>query len=68
MDGQGRIIIPKEWRKGIEEVKIINMGDRLMIKPKKNEKLGDLGSINADVESSWDDWHAVKEELLGERL
>ena len=65
LDDQGRVILPREWRKGIEEVKIINMGDHLRIRPKSKKSLLDFEPVVVDIKAPLDDWHAVKNELLG---
>jgi len=64
LDEQGRVLLPREWRKDMEEVKIINMGDHLVIKPKNKKSLLDIKPVQVDIKSSLDDWDAVKKELM----
>ena len=67
VDGQGRIVIPKQWREKYLKGRRIIMRikeDVIEIMP---EKMFDLtrffDSIEVDVRSDLADWHKVKKEL-----
>lgn len=70
IDNQGRLVIPKKWLKEHvkdKTVKIEIMDDEIIIKPYKAEDISDLfGSI--EIESTSDDWHDIKDELLRKSL
>ncbi len=68
VDKQGRVVLPKEWRKrhgGSERVLLIVRGDTIILKP---YKLPDLtrffDSIQVDLRSDLSDWKSVRRELL----
>jgi len=67
VDGQGRIVIPKQWREKYLKGRRVIMrirGDVIEIMP---ERVFDLtrffDSIEVDVRSDLADWHKVKKEL-----
>ena len=72
IDNQGRIVIPKNWRKG--KLK----GKKVVLKRKSDDSIEiipydrfDLtkyfDSIEVDVKSPLSDWHALKKELSRKR-
>ena len=64
LDPQGRILLPKKWREKYgKKVFLFEVGDELLLVPKKNKKLSDLREIEIDMKSSLTDWHAVRKEL-----
>jgi len=69
VDSQGRISLPADWRREHldqeGDVVIINMGEELLIKAKKSQKLSDFfDSVDVELRSDLSDWHRVKGELL----
>ena len=64
LDPQGRILLPKEWRKKYgNKVLVYEVGNELLVVPKKNKKLGDLSEIEVNIKSNLVDWHSVRKEL-----
>ncbi len=64
LDPQGRILLPKKWRERYgKNVLIFEVGNELLIIPKKNKKLSDLEEIDINIKSNLADWHAVRKEL-----
>ena len=64
LDQQGRILLPKKWReKHGKKLLIFEVGDELLLVPKKNKKLSDLAEIEVDIKSNLANWHDVKKEL-----
>lgn len=69
VDSQGRISLPAEWRREHldqeGDVVIVNMGEELLIKAKKSQKLSEFfDSVDVELKSDLSDWHRVKDELL----
>jgi bifunctional DNA-binding transcriptional regulator/antitoxin component of YhaV-PrlF toxin-antitoxin module len=69
VDSQGRVSLPSEWRRTHlnqdGEVVIVNMGEELIIKAKKVQRLSDFfDSVDVELKSDLSDWHRVKKELL----
>jgi len=69
VDSQGRVSLPSEWRRTHlnqeGEVVIVNMGEELIIKAKKAQRLSDFfDSVDVELKSDLSDWHRVKNELL----
>ena len=69
VDSQGRVSLPSEWRRAHlnqeGNVVIVNMGDELIIKAKKAERLSTFfDSVDVELKSDLSDWHQVKKELL----
>ena len=69
VDSQGRVSLPSEWRRTHlnqdGEVVIVNMGEELIIKAKKAQRLSEFfDSVDVELKSDLSDWHRVKEELL----
>ena len=69
VDSQGRVSLPSEWRRTHlnqeGEVVIVNMGEELIIKAKKTQRLSDFfDSVDVELKSDLSDWHRVKKELL----
>ena len=69
VDSQGRVSLPSEWRRTHlnqeGEVVIVNMGEELIIKAKKVQRLSDFfDSVDVKLKSDLSDWHRVKKELL----
>jgi bifunctional DNA-binding transcriptional regulator/antitoxin component of YhaV-PrlF toxin-antitoxin module len=69
VDSQGRVSLPAEWRrmhldhKG--DVVIVNMGEELIIKAKKSQRLSEFfDSVDVELLSDLSDWHRVKDELF----
>jgi len=67
IDDQGRIMLPKNWRKRYLKSKkavISQKGDLIEIRPFEDIDLTKyFDSIKVDLEASLDDWHKVREEL-----
>lgn len=66
IDGQGRIVIPQEWRKRLKTRKVVMRlkGGSIQITGFRQEDLTryfDIGTV--DVDASLDDWHAVRREV-----
>ena len=69
VDSQGRVSLPSEWRRTHlnqeGEVVIVNMGEELIIKAKKAQRLSEFfDSVEVELKSDLSDWHRVKNELL----
>ena len=69
VDSQGRVSLPAEWRRDHldqeGDVVIVNMGEELLIRAKKNQRLSDFfDSVDVELRSDLSDWHRVKDELL----
>ena len=69
VDSQGRVSLPSEWRRTHlnqeGEVVIVNMGEELIIKAKKAQRLSEFfDSVDVELKSDLSDWHRVKTELL----
>jgi bifunctional DNA-binding transcriptional regulator/antitoxin component of YhaV-PrlF toxin-antitoxin module len=69
VDSQGRVSLPAEWRRTHlnqeGDVVIVNMGEELIIKAKKAQRLSEFfDSVDVELKSDLSDWHRVKEELL----
>jgi bifunctional DNA-binding transcriptional regulator/antitoxin component of YhaV-PrlF toxin-antitoxin module len=69
VDSQGRVSLPSEWRRTHlnqgGDVVIVNMGEELIIKAKKAQRLSDFfDSVDVELKSDLADWHRVKKELL----
>ena len=69
VDSQGRVSLPSEWRRthlnNEGDVVIVNMGDELIIKAKKAERLSTFfDSVEVELKSDLSDWHRVRKELL----
>ena len=69
VDSQGRVSLPAEWRKEHLDAKgdvvIVYMGEELLIRAKKSQRLSEFfDSVDAELRSDLSDWHRVKEELL----
>lgn len=61
IDNQGRVVLPKEWRKKWgNEVLVVELGDRIEILPRKKPNLSKFFDI-AEVEIEGED---VEKELL----
>ena len=66
LDGQGRIVVPKEWRDkhGGGKVVLSLEEGKITITPLDEVDLTEyFDSIEVDVESDLSDWHAIKREL-----
>ncbi len=68
VDSQGRVSLPSEWRRTHlnqeGEVVIVNMGEELIIKAKKAQRLSEFfDSVDVELKSDLSDWHRVKTEL-----
>ncbi|MBI2564795.1 hypothetical protein HYV79_02290 [Candidatus Woesearchaeota archaeon] len=64
IDPQGRIMLPKEWRKFGNKVLLIQKDQELRIIPAKYKKLSDIPEKIVDITSNLNDWHSLKNELL----
>ncbi|MFH0849603.1 MAG: AbrB/MazE/SpoVT family DNA-binding domain-containing protein [Candidatus Bathyarchaeota archaeon] len=69
VDSQGRVSLPAEWRKehldAEGDVVIVYMGEELLIRAKKSQRLSEFfDSVDIELRSDLSDWHRVKEELL----
>jgi bifunctional DNA-binding transcriptional regulator/antitoxin component of YhaV-PrlF toxin-antitoxin module len=69
VDSQGRVSLPAGWRREHldqeGDVVIVNMGEELLIRAKKSQRLSELfDSVEVDLKSDLSDWHRVKDELL----
>jgi len=69
VDGQGRVVIPKEWRdkylRGGKAVLVLK-GDLIEIRPLKRVSLTDyFDRVEVDIKSDLSDWHKVRKELRG---
>ena len=67
VDGQGRVVIPKEWRdkylRGGKAVLVLK-GDLIEIRPLKRVSLTDyFDRVEVDIKSDLSDWHKVRKEL-----
>ena len=67
VDGQGRVVIPKEWRdkylKGGKAVLVLKE-DLIEIRPLKRVSLTDyFDRVEVDIKSDLSDWHKVRKEL-----
>lgn len=72
IDGQGRVVIPKEWRKGKLKSKKILMklkdNSSIEITPYNSLDLTKyFDSAEVDVKSSLTDWHSLRKELRNKR-
>lgn len=68
MDKQGRIVVPKEWRKkysGKEFVMKLEEEEIRLIPLRKADLTDHFDSIEVDLESDLADWHSVRRELRG---
>jgi bifunctional DNA-binding transcriptional regulator/antitoxin component of YhaV-PrlF toxin-antitoxin module len=69
IDEQGRIILPKNWRKKYlktREVIVSTKGDIIEIKPFTSIDLSEyFDKIEVDLKSDLSDWHEVRRELRG---
>ena len=69
VDSQGRISLPAKWRREHldqeGDVVIVNMGEELLIRAKKSQRLSEFfDSVDVELRSDLSDWHRVKDELL----
>jgi bifunctional DNA-binding transcriptional regulator/antitoxin component of YhaV-PrlF toxin-antitoxin module len=69
VDSQGRVSLPAEWRRQHLDregsVVIVNMGEELLIRAKKSQRLSEFfDSVDVELRSDLSDWHRVKDELL----
>jgi len=71
IDGQGRLVIPKEWREEVlegDKVVIVRRDDSIEIRAYREADLTEyFDSVEVELESDLSDWHAVKRELLAQR-
>jgi AbrB family looped-hinge helix DNA binding protein len=73
IDAQGRIVIPKEWRKeklkGRKVLMKLNEGGGIEILPYNSLDLTKyFDSVEVEIQSPLSDWHSVKKELrLGKK-
>ncbi len=71
IDGQGRLVIPKEWREEVlegDKVDIVRRDDSIEIRSYREADLTEyFDSVEVELESDLSDWHAVKRELLAQR-
>jgi AbrB family looped-hinge helix DNA binding protein len=72
IDDQGRIVIPKHWRKGKLRTRKVLMtlrnDDSIEIVPYNTMDLTKyFDSVEVDVKSPLSDWHSLKKELSGKR-
>jgi len=69
VDEQGRIIIPKEWRRKLLKGKKVLMRLKdasIEITPYRQEDLTKFfDAALVDVKSNMEDWHALRKELKG---
>ena len=69
VDEQGRIIIPKEWRRKLLKGKkvVMRLKDAsIEITPYRQEDLTKFfDAALVDVKSNMEDWHALRKELKG---
>jgi len=67
VDGQGRVVIPKEWRdKYLKNGKavLVLKEDLIEIRPVKRVSLTDyFDRVEVDIKSDLSDWHKVRKEL-----
>jgi len=70
VDDQGRIILPKSWRKKYLKNKkaiVSAKGDTIEIKPFTSIDLTEyFDKIEVDIKADLSDWHKVRRELKGE--
>ena len=67
VDKQGRLVLPKEWRKkaGFNKVTIKIEDDKLVIQPYKPADITKFfDSIKVDVKSDLKDWKSVRRDIL----
>ena len=64
IDPQGRIMLPKDWKRFGKRVVIIETDEELRILSRKYKKLSDIPEQVVDIKSDLADWHSVKNELL----
>lgn len=68
LDSQGRLVIPKKWRrKYVREGRVIMkiIGDRIEVIPESKVELTKyFDTIEVDIKSSLEDWDSVKKELM----
>lgn len=64
VDAQGRIILPKSWRKrfGASNVLVIDEDDRLEIRPADADLSRFVDSVETDAED-FDDYHKLRKGL-----
>lgn len=68
LDPEGRLLIPKAWRKSYgRKVIIIQLGKELRIRPKEEKSLSELPDLAIDVKTKPADWHAFKAEVYKRR-
>ncbi len=67
VDEQGRVVIPKEWRRRLLKDRrvIMKLGERsIEVLPANEFNLTNFfNSIEVDVESDLSDWHSLRREL-----
>lgn len=67
LDKQGRLVIPKEWRKkyirGRKFVMRLEKGEIRMIPVEPVDLTEYFDSIEVDLKSDLSDWHSVRKEL-----
>ena len=67
VDGQGRVVIPKEWRdKHLKNGKavLVLKEDLIEIRPVKRVSLTDyFDRVEVDIKSDLSDWRKVRKEL-----
>lgn len=69
LDPEGRLLLPKDWRKKHgKNVVIVETDEYLKIMPKKRKKLTEFfDTVEVDIKSDLRNWHAVKKELYSKR-
>jgi AbrB family looped-hinge helix DNA binding protein len=64
LDNQGRIVLPREWRKKFgDEVIVVTLEDRIEIFPRKGNLLKFIDQIEVE---ELKEWNEMKKELLSE--
>ncbi len=66
VDKQGRVVLPREWRKRLESgrVLLIIRDDTIILKPYKSDLTKFFDKIEVDLRSDLYDWKSVRRELL----
>jgi len=71
VDKQGRLVLPKNWRKKyVKRGKIVLRieGDKIIIKPYELTDLTEFfDKVEADIKSDLADWKSVRREILEAR-
>ncbi len=65
LDEQGRLIIPKRWRKVLKGDRVVMRlkESSIEIEPMPPELTKFFDSVDVDVKSDLSDWHSVRREL-----